>query len=885
MASFCPSAAASLPCVRGRTLVVLLAAIFSQALMAPGSSAEFSSTPTTPGDLGATTQPQDGVGPGPSPTLSHARYLTDTNFDQGGYKALFSMLHAFLGVVQSNELPKDIIQEFVNGEDLLSVLTNNSTKLAVYEMGFLICLAIGLLYFLLLPFVAFFFCCCRCCGKCGGRRYQSDAEARSNCRRISYSVTLLLCCLLATGGLVCMFQANIYTHYESGKSFAGSEVRTIVKNNLADINTFADNTVKQLDEVVAQYGPVKDIASNKVQNIGSIVGGNIQNNFLGVVAGPQSAVLDLVDVINRTKENLNTVNASMSTLNMWAININTTLDEIRNNLTTHLTPCNGTGNSTACQWLLDESNNISLAADFSPLSGIVEQVIIDLRSISEGDLKDQLVKGNETIKNITQLVDAAASGIKTGVLNTLTSVGNEIQNFSSQLDLSQYLDQINTQTEEFSKTLTNIQDEAIFFDKLRFLAILGVVLLLALIVLFFTIGLCLGTCGYSKRKSPANRGCCSNCGGIFLMAGVGFVFIFSWIFMFIVAILFFIGGNIHTLGCKPLADQSLFHLLDGLKLPDQAENATFLGYITNIGSNITITQVYEDCKRDAAIYSTLKMDQFQNLDELIDIREYVQKIKDDISGIQVDLSSVNLLDPAGKNIIRAFGNSGVDSIRYNLFLEQIDKGLVNTNLSRYASELRKIALSGPNPNDAVLIEIAGQLEDIDMPTQELDLMRASIVLLKEDTSNISNKTDDLVDQLDNAQNVLTNISAGVIRLEISNYIDFLISDFDVYIGWIKRMIRWEMGGCLPVANLVDSIHIIGCSCVVDSLNGIWFGLGWALVFLFISLIFAVKLAKYFRRMKKEDAFESPMYTSGINKAYSPDPEEFALPRAKSGHGP
>nr|XP_032825562.1 prominin-1-A-like [Petromyzon marinus] len=884
MASFCPSAAASPPSVRGRTLAVLLAAIFSQALMAPGASAVFGPPPTTPRDPAATTPPQDGVGSGPSPTLSHARYQTDTNFDQGGNRALFSMVHAFLGVVQSNALPKDLIQEFINEEDTLNVLTKNSSKLAVYEMGFLICLAIGLLYFLLLPFVAFFFCCCRCCcGKCGGRMYQSDADARSSCRRISYSVTLLLCCLVTAGGLACMFQANIYTHYESGKSFAGSEVRTLVKNNLADINTFADNTVKQLDEVVAQYGPVKDIATNKVQNIGSIVGGNIQKNFFRVVAGPQSAVLDFVDVINRTKENLNTVNASTSTLNHWAININTTLDEIRNNLTIHLNACN----STACEWLLDESKNISLAADFTPLSGTLEQPIIALRSISEGDLKDQLVKGNETIKNITQIVDAAASGIQRGVLNTLTSVGNEIQNFSSQFDLSKYLDQINTATEDFSNSLTKVQDEAIYFDKLRFLAVLGVMLLLSLILLCFTIGLCLGTCGYSKRKSPANRGCCSNCGGIFLMAGVGFVFIFSWIFMFIVAILFFAGGNIHAMVCKPLADQSLFHLLDGLKLPDQADNATFLGSITNIGSNITITQVYEDCKRDTAIYSTLKMEQFQNLDDLIDIKEYVQKIKDDISGIRVDLSSVNLLDSAGKDIIRDFGQSRVESIPYREFLEQIDKGLVNTNLTRYASELRNLASSGQNLNDSTLIGIASQLEaiDSDMPTQELDLMKASTVLLKEDTFNISSKGADLIDQLDNAQNVLTNISSSVTGIEISNYIDFLILDFDFYIGWIKRMIRWEMGGCLPVANLVDSLHIIGCSCVLDSLNGIWFGLGWALVFLFISLIFAVKLAKYFRRMKKEDAFESPMYSSQINKAYSPDPHEFALPRAKSEHGP
>ena len=51
---------------------------------------------------------------------------------------------------------------------------------------------------------------------------------------------------------------------------------------------------------------------------------------------------------------------------------------------------------------------------------------------------------------------------------------------------------------------------------------------------------------------------------------------------------------------------------------------------------------------------------------------------------------------------------------------------------------------------------------------------------------------------------------------------------------------------------------IVCSYMVDSLNGMWFSLGWATFLLLPSIVFATKLYKWFRRMDQEEYFDEYM---------------------------
>ncbi|NXF32672.1 PROM1 protein, partial [Nyctibius bracteatus] len=64
---------------------------------------------------------------------------------------LVEMVHGFLRLVQPNALPI-----------VVCCFSFFLSQLLLYERGFLVCAAIGLLFIILVPLVGCCFCCCRC---------------------------------------------------------------------------------------------------------------------------------------------------------------------------------------------------------------------------------------------------------------------------------------------------------------------------------------------------------------------------------------------------------------------------------------------------------------------------------------------------------------------------------------------------------------------------------------------------------------------------------------------------------------------------------------------------------------------------------------------------
>jgi prominin 1 len=58
-------------------------------------------------------------------------------------------------------------------------------------------------------------------------------------------------------------------------------------------------------------------------------------------------------------------------------------------------------------------------------------------------------------------------------------------------------------------------------------------------------------------------------------------------------------------------------------------------------------------------------------------------------------------------------------------------------------------------------------------------------------------------------------------------------------------------------------------------NGFWFSLGWVIFFFMVSVIFSVKLAKYFRRMDTSDDASLLLSDSSPPPPYSADAEKNA----------
>ncbi|NWX34278.1 PRM1A protein, partial [Notiomystis cincta] len=77
---------------------------------------------------------------------------------------LVTMAHGFLRLVQPNALPTGGVRraEEPSGTPVLCCLSFFLCQLLLYELGFLVCAAIGVLFIILVPLVGFCFCCCRC---------------------------------------------------------------------------------------------------------------------------------------------------------------------------------------------------------------------------------------------------------------------------------------------------------------------------------------------------------------------------------------------------------------------------------------------------------------------------------------------------------------------------------------------------------------------------------------------------------------------------------------------------------------------------------------------------------------------------------------------------
>ncbi|NXO94282.1 PRM1A protein, partial [Certhia brachydactyla] len=73
---------------------------------------------------------------------------------------LVTMAHGFLRLVQPNPLPVELFN-FGQSQSEFS-LEEDIHELLFYELGFLICAAIGVLLLILVPLVGCCFCCCRC---------------------------------------------------------------------------------------------------------------------------------------------------------------------------------------------------------------------------------------------------------------------------------------------------------------------------------------------------------------------------------------------------------------------------------------------------------------------------------------------------------------------------------------------------------------------------------------------------------------------------------------------------------------------------------------------------------------------------------------------------
>ncbi|XP_072802100.1 prominin-1 isoform X2 [Vicugna pacos] len=791
-------------------------------------------------------------------------YETEDSYEAGPIGILFQMVRIFLHTVQPHAFPEDIIRKILQKKFDLS---KDYDKIIYYEIGIITCAALGLLFIILMPLVGFFFSVCRCCNKCGGEMHQRQKKNGTFLRKY-FAVSLLVICIFISVGITYGFVASHHMRTHLRKT------QKLAESNFNDLRTLLNTTPGQIDYVLDQYTITKAKAFSDLDNVKLLLGGSIYEKLRPRVVPALDNVKAMADAIRETKEALVMVNSVLMDMKQSSAHLSANLSDIQKDLAQSLKDpaCRVPSAATTCDHINSSLSYLDVSVDFSQLPPLDKQ-IANITDVLQTNLSGLIQEGYRSFNDIPETVESKTTNVISDIKRTLNSIGSEITNISKKIPvqdkLSNFIHYINNTEDYVHRYLPTLEE----YDSYRWLGCLVVCCLLTLMVIFYCLGLLCGTLGYDRKATPTRRGCVSNTGGIFLMVGVGFSFLFCWLLMTIVVLTFVVGGNVEKLVCESYQNKKLFQVLDTPYLLNENWKYYLSGMMFDKPDvNLTFEQVYSDCTENKGIYATLRLENIYNISKHLNFQERMGNINSNFETTDIRIENVVLLDEAGRKNLMDFSSSGVDRIDYNAFMNATSKHPTKVNLLSFAADLDIKANHLPQGDlkqslkrNAQTLRTIHRIRIIPLE-KSMTTVYQTMRGLQYKNSGLGVKVANVIFFLNTAQDFLKNHTSMITAEESKKFATMILGYIEHYLQWVRIAITEQVAACKPVATALDSaVDVFLCGYIVDPMNLFWFGLGKATVFLLPAIIFAVKLAKYYRRMDSEDVYDDGLETIPMEK--------------------
>ncbi|KAJ6659382.1 hypothetical protein lerEdw1_019114 [Lerista edwardsae] len=630
--------------------------------------------------------------------------------------------------------------------------------------------------------------------------------------------------------------------------------KKLMNSNFKDMRIFLNDTPGQIDYLVSQYNTTKKKALSNLNDVGLLLGTRVQEQLGKEVRPALDAALGMAGAIRETKEALENVSVSVEVLKEGTERLHANLTDVTEHLLNTLSDsaCTAAQAASICNVIRKSLNQLNINANFSALPDVSTQ-LAKVNDVLKIDLSSLVQKGYAAFNDTPDLVINQTRNILADIKNVLEGIGSNITAFTKTLPLQKVLADFTmylTQSEAYVQDYFPLVEQ---YDFYRWLGCLILCCMVILILIFYYLGLLCGTCGYDKNATPTTRGCISNTGGNFLMAGVGFSFLFSWVLMLIVVVTFITGGNVEKLVCEPFEDKTLFKLLDTPYLLNRHWKHYLSGIMfKNPNVNLTFEKVYSDCKENKGIYTTLNLENLFSIHEFLNVSMYAEDVSLKIKYINVNLSSIVLLDEIGRKNLLDFSASGINEINFAAYLSEINKSVTKVDLLSFANDLE--ARADQLPRGALQNALKGHANNIRMihnqhvvPLEQSmvkifqvimpvcnrkgnftvfrkyvrarSILSQSIRLLQRTASQLTENVKNVISAVDAAQHLINNNASFIIVQETKKYMDTIIGYFEQYAEWVKDSISTEVATCKPVANVIDTaVDIFLCSYVIDSLG-------------------------------------------------------------------
>uniref|UniRef100_A0A8K9USK8 Uncharacterized protein n=1 Tax=Oncorhynchus mykiss TaxID=8022 RepID=A0A8K9USK8_ONCMY len=348
-------------------------------------------------------------------------------------------------------------------------------------------------------------------------------------------------------------------------------------------------------------------------------------------------------------------------------------------------------------------------------------------------------------------------------------------------------------------------------------------------------------------------------------------FVFSWLFILLVFIVLFFGGNAHTLGCRSWTHGQLFGFLDQQNNIFSSLNNISQSFNTSQRPNISqetnsetqqiqpsTSAIYHGCKSGQSLFHSMHMEQHFDLEDFLNASKYLDGFNETAQNMSVNLDGLKLLTDNGRQGLLSFKQCGIDSINYHEQLLLLSTPVVKTDLGVFANELDKKAEVPAN----------GQIKE--ELKKEAETTRHLNTIVKLQQTNAA-KMSQIVSALKTISTVYkanvdkTLESLTQTEVALHNQLPYIVGNVSQcimekgeqsllrYLDWVRHAILYKVLDCHWLAVSLDNVYTAVCLNVVDPLNAFWLCLGWCCAFLVPGVIFSIYTA---RRLKPEPTFIS-----------------------------
>uniref|UniRef100_A0A8C8B242 Prominin 2 n=1 Tax=Otus sunia TaxID=257818 RepID=A0A8C8B242_9STRI len=698
---------------------------------------------------------------------------------------LYGLVRHCLDLIQQNPLPTELLRAALNDPGSVRTL-----QVVQYELGYVVCAAVALLFTVAVPVAGMCFCYCRSRRQCGGRL---RAHRRSlGCRR-----HCLLACLSLTSLVILVICAFVTSQRVKGQMEPGlgavpATLRTL-RQHITNVPQVGPRAASPFEV------PRQQIISDLGGNVGLSIHEQLKAMTYAALRGSPwdlQTSLHHLQILDKTVRALAAARAELEpALRERRRRVVALLDDPR---------------CTSCASVLGRAQSLELGADYSkqghpPWDGGVWGHRVGHRDhpplqhgLDPTDLRDEMARMTE-----------------------------KVQSIADSFPLPDY-------TQPVSEALVKAEDrsqpylrEVERFEHYRWIA--GTVLcsIILLILTCNVTGMALGAYGLSKREDPSDYERRGEAGAKFLLVGVGLAFLFSWLLILLVFATFLVGGNIQTLVCRNWVNQEIYKFID---TPGNLPPSMNITRQLNLRRDSNLSAVYRWCKSGAGLWEVLQLKRSYDLDEHLKTPKYTADFQKRLGDFTARLGDVRLLRSEGRQDLETFARSGVDEVDYRRFQEEMKNPVVQTSLSGLARSLEglqkmqvssRVGLLHPSHLPVLQAKLGESVQFLSRLAPHLQVF---VQFLPRDTCPPC--------CLPSAQEI------GCFTRKELRYLA-------QYLNWLRE----DVASCQPLATALDNGRVILCDRIADPWNAFWFSLGCCTFFLIPNIIFAVRLTKHFRPIR------------------------------------